>query len=519
VRWNQDPVTKNWSTTLLVAPPGVSLPAITGAPSLSTTMLSDVAPVPGTSDFYLVTTGDPAAVGAETCLYFTDSDKTFRTTGLRAELAALDPAYAAIVDPGDNTKVYVGTVTGVWRGERQAGPPTPADWPHSWDLDVNGLPQAAVQDLSIWATDPPVAGNPRLLRASMQSRGVWEMDLTADEPQRTYLRVHAADDRRRLPTPMADPRQAPAAPATVPYASPDIVVRPRPSPAAAPTWKLGPADTIRASNPVEYQLWTFQTAFRWLYPSVAADGRWSKALGGLVELHRSTKAALGPVDDKINKALWDEVVGTTRVDASGHVNLLPGDPLAVYVPPWHTPAAMSAAPTEIDLIDNVVWLNVAAGVAEAFNEPSTVDVLIHHRDTRPLAVNDAFAILLWRTDAAIGPMLSPDISPLLPYVASAIAGGPVPAAPAGWNRVLAPAGGVLHRLPAALDARMPRAVSIDVDLSAVPDNHHVLFVAVAGSSVDPCPPPVGLPATPTITDLVTRWPYAAVRVVKLSKRT
>ena len=522
VRWKQDGVTLKWTSQLLVGPGAVGA---TGAPNVARTLLSDVAPLPG-SDFYLVTTGDTGT--GETCLYFTDSDTTFRKTGLRAELPPLDPAYAAAADPADSTVVYVGTVTGVWRGERLAGPPTATEWPHAWTPDVNGLPQAAVQDLDVWTTDPPVAGDPRLLRASFQSRGVWELDLAAaTEPQRTYLRVHAADDRRRLPTPMADPRLEPGAPAALPYASPDIVVRPQAGPAAPPKWGLAAGTFIDALNPVEYELWTFQTALRWLYPSVAADGRWSDALGRLVELHRSTAAALAPVEQRINEALWKAVVGDivggvvvggTRVDAAGRVNNAPGDPLAVYHPPWQTPVAMNAVPTEIDLIDNVV-MSQLAGVAQVYREESTVDVLVHHRDTRPLAAGDAFVILLWSFNAAQAPLLAQDVSPLLPYVAGAVAGGPVPATPAGWNPVLTGAGSPLHRLPVPLDARMPRAVSIDVDLSAVTAGHRVLLVAVAGSSVDRCgTAPVGLPATPTIADLVGRWPYAAARLVRVIAR-
>ena len=68
----------------------------------------------------------------------------------------LDPAYAVTVDPGAPTDVYVGTATGVWRGVRGAGRPAAGNpWPHGlWPGDVNGLPQASVQDLSIWRPLP-----------------------------------------------------------------------------------------------------------------------------------------------------------------------------------------------------------------------------------------------------------------------------------------------------------------------------------------------------------------------------
>lgn len=34
-------------------------------------------------------------------------------------------------------------------------------------------------------------------------------------------------------------------------------------------------------------LWTFQTAFRWIYPSVQGDGQWSDSFGALVRRPRS----------------------------------------------------------------------------------------------------------------------------------------------------------------------------------------------------------------------------------------
>jgi hypothetical protein len=521
VRWTQDPMTSNWSARVLVAFGNPALvPPVTGPPNLATTMISDIAPIPGTDDFYLLTTGNPTAAADDTCYHFRDADNTYRKTGLRAQLGPLDPAYAVTVDPGAPATVYVGTVTGVWRGVRGAGPPAAGlPWPHTWTADVNGLPQAAVQDLDFWTVDPLVAGPPRLLRASLQSRGVWELDVSAAaEPQRTYLRAHAADDRRILPTSMKNPRLEPAAPNVVEWASPDIVVRPRPSPATAPTWRLG-AGTLHEFNVLPYQLWTFQTAFRWLYPSVPADGRWGKAFGDLVELHRSTAAAFAPVERRINQALWDAVVGTTRVNAAGVVNAAPGDPLAVYRPPWQTPAAMNAVPTEIDLIDNVVPVNQAPdGLQTLYKEPSVVDVLLHHRDIRPLPMGDPYAVLLWREDASQAALLALDVAALQAYAAAVAAGNPLPATP-GWTRVL---NGPSAKHPLALvqlDARMPRAVSIDVDFTAVPDGHFVLLVAFTGSSVDAMSlAPVGLPATPTIGDLVRRWPYAAARLITVTAR-
>jgi hypothetical protein len=516
-RWTQDPITLDWSAQVLAAPAGVVVaPAVLGAPDPARSTLSDVAPIPGTRDFYLVTLGEPGVATTETCLHFEDATRTFRAAELRSQLPPLDPAYAVVVDPAAPTEVYVGTATGVWRGVRGVGPPGPGlPWPHTWTPDMNGTPQTLVQDLSIWH-DPAVVGAPRLLRAAMQSSGVWELDLAAaTEPRRTYARVHAADDRRQLPTPMADPRQAPAAPALVAVASPDIVVRPRPSPPVAPAWRLASGAVIDELNPVEYELWTFQTAFRWLFPSVLADGRWSAALGELVKLHRSA-VALPPVVAQIHEPLWNAVVRDTRVSPAGTVSANPAHGRAVYRPPWQTPAAMNAVPTEIDMLDSVRPPSTIAGIDQLFSEPSTIDVLIHHRDTRPLGSNDAFGMLLWRSDPSRALLEGLDVTPLVAYF-QACATGAVPGAPAGWTRVLSGAS-PLHPLPVRLDARMPRAVSIDVDFTAE-TGKHIVIVAAVGSALDRCSTaPVGLPATPNVADLTRRWPYLAARIIKVSAR-
>ncbi|HZC26437.1 MAG TPA: hypothetical protein VE287_05395, partial [Actinopolymorphaceae bacterium] len=295
VRWTQNPTDGRWTARVLVAPAGVALtPAVTDAPDPALSMLSDLAPVPGTDDFYLVTTGSLGAATVDTCLFFDDASSSFFPTTLRGQLPPLDPAYAVVVDPKSATNVYVGTVTGVWSGVRGAGPPTPGNpWPHAWATDVNGLPTTAVQDLDIWVDPTGTANSPRLLRAAFQSSGVWERNLNATtEPKRTYLRVHARDDRRRLPTPMANPRIRPTRPLVVPFASRDIMIRPRANPAVAPAWQFGPTGNIDLLNAPAYQLWTFQTAFRWIYPSVNADGTWNSAFEKLVELHRSTAPGL-----------------------------------------------------------------------------------------------------------------------------------------------------------------------------------------------------------------------------------
>ena len=535
-QWDAFPIAA--TAAAAATPPVGGVPPLgAGAPDPNVAGFSDIFPVPASLDFYLTTTGNPDTAD-DTCYHYSDADTAFAPTGLRRVLGPVNPAYAVVVDPADHSTVYVGTASGVWRGSRAVS------GSHTWQPMVNGLPQALIQDLNIWV-DP--SGAPRLLRAAVQSRGVWETDLaTVPQPARTYLRVHAHDDRRRFPTPLANPRRPPWVPDLPTIASPDIVVRPQswPRPTSAdapPTWQLGDR-RLRATSDQPYELWTFQTAFRWLYPSLLANGLWSDALGDLVRRHRLELGLSNEVI--IDRALWDAVVGReaspgrapvvgTRLDPTTHANSDdPAHPRAVYRAPWHTRMAPDVAATEIDLLECVV---PPRGRDEAlwhvYREPSTVEVLVHHRATRAVPAHEAFVVLLLR-DARSRAGAVADAAAVPAYVAGVLAAehaaeapatapppGPLPPNPSGWTPVLTSAGRALHRVPVPVDARMPRSVSINVDLGTVGNGRHVALLAVAGSRVDLCAtPPVGLPASADATDLVTRWPYAALRVVRVSNR-
>lgn len=504
-------------------------------------VMSAVAPVPGTLDFYVATIGDQANPAIETVWFFDNAAGTFTPTGLRRTLdfpgppvvqGPCDPCFALAVDPANPTHVYAGTATGVWRGVR-AG----AVW--NWAPFMNGLPQVTVQDLEIWSDPAAAPGSPRLLRAAMQSRGLWEVDLANAEPRRTYVRVHARDDRRRFPTPMANPRLRPPATHSPPHAatsidepataSPDIVVR--------PAWPLTtpPAfhSTIQSGNVPAYDLWTFQTAFRWLYPSCVPDGRWSDAMRDLVRFHRSVLGL--PPGAFIDATLWRHVVGGTVGGVQRGVRLRqdpaifrratvttdPADPLAVYRAPWQSTMGFESAATEIDLMESVLPVRTSGSEWTVFREPSTVDVLLHHRDSRQVNEPGAFASLLWRhapTAAELSAVAMTDIPAFLAAVLAAGAGGAAPAAPAGWTAATRDAGSVWHTLRAPLTARQPRGVSIGVDLTAVPRGHRVMLLALVGSTADdPIAPPVGAPVS--VADLVRAWPSAAMRIVRVTDRT
>ena len=188
----------------------------------------------------------------------------------------------------------------------------------------------------------------------------------------------------------------------------------------------------------------------------------------------------------IDLDVWNDVVGRVRVKPDG----TPGagaDPLAVYRAPWHTSRAATAPATEIDLAETVVPPTTAGTTWVVFKEQSCVDVLLHHRDSRPVPAHGAWAIVLWRSAPTAAALMATDPTVALGWLVTALAGaGANPAAPAGWGWNLASgsAAAAWTTLSVPLDARLPRAVTVDVDLSAVPDNHHVLFLAIVGSTAD-----------------------------------
>jgi len=495
-----------------------------------TQTITDIAPAPGTPDFYTTTLG-ANGTDQETVWWYSSATDRFRRTNFRHQLdtagptlGPLDPAYAVVVDPGHPTTVYVGTATGVWQGERSDDNGT-----HVWVPYVNGLPQATVQDLSIWVdpTPPPLPAVPvRLLRAAIQSRGVWEVDLAHDSERRTFVRVHPHDDRRMLPVRLANPRLAPAPPTNFTTdSSPDITVRPQWPLALPPRW-IGPNPITQFNVPSAYELWLFQTAFRWLYPSVLPTGLWTQAFGDLVALDRSRRGPMLPGGPLVDQQLWNAVLGTRLADDLS-VSANPVDSLAVARAPWTTALSPTQAATEIDLMETVVPPSTVGGVWTVYCESSTVEVLLHHRDSRAADPGHAWAVLLWRYVASAAAGLTAPVAGVTDFHTSAWTTPASGAGPTGWTAVRRPNGSARLPLDFPLDARMPRAVSFDVDLSPPraplgqpqpPAPTAVVFLALVGSiDDDPALAPPA-PAAVTVNGLVTQWPYAAARVCLLQPR-
>jgi hypothetical protein len=155
---------------------------------------------------YVATIGDAGAGPGHDIdtLWWYDGSGHFVPCGLRRTLdrgtwtgqQIAAPALSVLVDPDDHSIVYVGTSVGVVRGVFDGSGAEPK-W--AWKAFYDGLPEGAVHDLNIFKHS-----GIKLLRAALQARGVWEVDLSgATATATTYLRVFPTDTRRRRPTLLA----------------------------------------------------------------------------------------------------------------------------------------------------------------------------------------------------------------------------------------------------------------------------------------------------------------------------
>ena len=165
-------------------------------------------------------------------LWFFDGTDTWYPTGLRLErpggkwkadnIRVTAPALGVVVEPSEPHDVlYVGTSVGVVKGTLTIGGTDAAPtYAWEWEQFMKGLPEAAVQDLSIRQY-----GTLTLLRAALQARGVWETDVANPTAKAlTYLRVFPTDTRRILPTPTSGAILAGDRFAAAFDDSPDIVI-------------------------------------------------------------------------------------------------------------------------------------------------------------------------------------------------------------------------------------------------------------------------------------------------------
>ncbi len=251
---------------------------------------------------------------------------------------------------------------------------------------VNGLPEAAVEDLSLYDHDGLT-----LLRAGIASRGVWELRLDREEVEdRTYLRVHDDDLRYRA---RANMTSRTGSGERSWFGSPDIQVR---TPAGPLAFPLPAGDywdkDVQFEGPRRQLLRRFQSAMRarGLRASppdgrVVPTGVWDTYFNELLrEVPGAELRLTGEV--RLTKAVWDSVM------------VAPDD----SVEPWSGPG-----PTEADLHD-LTELDSEGTAGQTDHrvqaQKLAVDIVVHHRGLQPRDGADVRVVLLrWIADRAVRP--------------------------------------------------------------------------------------------------------------------
>jgi hypothetical protein len=456
--------------------------------------------------------GDLVAHPLVDTLYWFDGDKRWIPTGLRTanappnNIGTSAPALAVVCDP-DNppNNVYVGTTIGVWRGTLAFTGNDPA-W--TWQPFSTDLPPVAVQDLAIYHRGPV-----KLLRAATQSRGVWEVDLAAATPASLlFLRVHPNDSRRQLPSPLDNPSNSGPDP-WVWFASPDVRIRPESGQQAPPVPKsLAAAPWTRGnSGRFDFDLWTFQTAFRHNKKDARCrpTGDWTPQFDECI-----SPAQQGGNQRRITPALWSSIV--TQADA--------------FAEPW------DGEPSEADLLELIIENHDPN--KDRANEPLAgppqysfvrklkykIDVLLHYRDLTPLPGNQVKVTLLFRSQTTKDISIKegkgtikitvPNTTSIAANFSSAVAqlinGGSF--TPVDNWRVADTAQSV--RSPGKpIDVTSPRVVTFDMDFSSFKKDDKFVLLAIAHRV-----PAQGTDTGPTLTgasleELVLKNVQAAARMV------
>jgi hypothetical protein len=460
-----------------VVSPGQLLPAVGSWSDLATHLQSGGAHGGTHGTFYVATTGDPATPAMDTLWWFNGTDRWYATK-LRNDAAngIAAPAYAVVVDNLDSNVVYVGTAVGVWKGTLNINGPS---W--AWQVLSNGLPEASVQDLTM-----VTAGGVRLLRAAVQARGVWDLDLNAPAQAQTFVRTHPYDTRRVTPTALVDPRQLVPNTALSWHASPDIRVRPvqgskPPNPIGLP-WN--------GNSPDAYGLWVFQTAIHTKPQGRAckANGQWTPMFDAILQTMTG--------GHRVTRAIWNANVGSGAAFPNA------------YAKPWD-----GALPTEADLLELIQDLSPpVTSTASIGMRPVhvNVDVLVHHRHLTPVPAAQVQVALLRRdvsgTNSAAWTAIAGGFTAAVQtYLRN---GGAPPVLPDGWT--FADVASPVRQVSGDVDARLPRAATFNVDFSALHKPARVLLLAVVHSQVDP----VTLPSL-SLQALVLGTRFVALRSVEI----
>ena len=461
---------------------------------------SDMALMPkdgdGHTPLYVACTGLHGTPAMDTLWWYGGGGSgKWYATQLRAAVRA--PALAVAVHPTDPTSVYVGTTLGVWSGTFT---PPDAGNPPRWDwLPYNsGLPEGAVQDLAIFraaATDTAPALI--LLRAAVASRGVWEVDLLGPCDELTYLRAHPSDTRRRFPTELTDPMsntlteldlidpRSNAPTGFDPLQSPDVVVHPAP-PVSDQTMPPRPHVFPLNSGARPYDVWTFQTAFRFFDPACRPNGIWSTTFDRAV---RAFRGGLAGIDENT----WSAVVTQGRV----------------WQDPWG-----GQFPTELDLAELLMGPDGETPPQKADTRRLRVEVLVHHRGAQPLAPADA-SVLLLRRALAVGadPTALPISDAWKARTVAALTTTPPPSTgwPDGW--VVADPAVVQHPV-APVEAARPQVARFALTFPPTTSPGCHLLLAICSSRTATVS--VGRLHGTTVLDLVRGSSHVAARQLQLT---
>lgn len=445
---------------------------------------------------YLGTIGKPDNNAIDTLWWFDGTDK-WHATKLRDAVPA--PVTAIACHPEFPAEVWVGTTVGVWRGVRTDHGANPPTW--AWEGRVNGLPEAAVEDLAIFKD-----GSLMLLRAAIASRGVWELRLdVADVQDLTFLRAHdddlryrdrAFDKKRNLTTTRSW------------HGSPDVRPREAPRLRTAPSTLPWTSTTIGINREV---LRRFQAALRARTgdPRIKPTGIWD---GYFNEVLRDLGAPLMPPPAApniigINAAFWN---------------------LSMVAPHATAEAWGAGIPSEADLVEFSAPLSEGDLQSASCTLPpqqSKVEVVIHHRglDARPGA-DVRVTLLKWidpkKKNKAKWDDHTTWFSANVPWtgavndVLNSAAGTTAQTFGDGWSFVGTTNATRRKSLTGqTLDPFTPGIASFDLNLTGLKNNTLVLLVAViragAGAASD-----IAL-APATLEDLVMTSANVAVRSVRI----
>ena len=318
---------------------------------------------------YIGTIGHITIANVDTLWWFDGTDQ-WHPTGLRAVVPA--PVLSIACDPAFSAQVWVGTTVGVWRGVRTSHGAAAPTW--VWTQMVNGLPEAAVEDLSIHTRDGVT-----LLRAAIASRGLWELRLDqATVEERTYLRIHEDDLRHAVP-PLVNPlvpnvrvlKKRDLVTDRSWHSSPDI--RPRKAPTALPAPSTLPWRRTPFLGTKE-QLRRFQSALRSSTgdPRIVPNGVWDVYFSEVLRDHGApvlvVPATVPPADPmpelhvaRIDSTFWN-----------AHMQ-----PPHATREPWGT-----GTPTEADLYEmtpDIPEGDLGQTSCALKRGALKVDIVVHHR--------------------------------------------------------------------------------------------------------------------------------------------